>query len=89
MGAGPDHAYDLPAGLLLVLMYVGVSALMEPWFLADLFLYLVIAKLVVYLFHRPQWMWRILALVLVPALIFRFFLPRQSKRGLLELAARE
>lgn len=76
-------------GLVVAMSWAGVIMKSDAWYLLDALWMLVIATLSVFLFHHRRKGFRASAVVLFPALLWTFSLPRETKARLKELKENE
>jgi hypothetical protein len=61
----------------------------DPWYRVNAVLAIFVAKLLVSGFHHQRKSLRLLAILLFPMLLWKFFLPRRTMLGLSELKEHE
>lgn len=70
-------------GAVVFALWLGLIVIwFDAWRTTDLLWRLVMAAIVVHLFHRGHLGWRLAAIVLVPALLLTYLLPRPIRQQL-------
>jgi hypothetical protein len=84
-----SKATTILGGLLLLVATALFTVRFDPWRLGYAAAVFLLVSYAVHMFEKEGLAWKVTAVILVPALLWRFFLPKELKRRLRELQEQE
>ncbi len=84
-----NNTKTLLGGLLLLVAIVLFAAFFDPWRLVDALVAFSLATFARHIFEKDGLAWKVAAVLLVPALLWLYFLPKDLKRRLRALREKE